>query len=56
MIVELGHFALILALSVAVIQSVLSVVDFKGRDMALIGKPDGKIVGGPDIWSDAEGD
>lgn len=40
----------------AVIQAVLSAVDFKGRDMGLIGKLDGKIVGGPEIWSDAEGD
>jgi polyphosphate kinase len=39
----------------AVIQAVLSVVDFKGRDAALIGKPDDRIAGGPEIWSDTEG-
>jgi polyphosphate kinase len=40
----------------AVIQSVLSAVAYQGRDDAVIGKADGKIVGGPEIWSDAEGD
>jgi polyphosphate kinase 2 len=40
----------------AVIQTVLRSVDFQGRDDAVIGTPDPAVVGGPEIWSDAEGD
>jgi polyphosphate kinase 2 len=40
----------------AVIQTVLAQVDFKGRDMEVIGTPHPGIVGGPEIWTDAEGD
>ncbi|MGQ0566177.1 MAG: polyphosphate kinase 2 [Gemmobacter sp.] len=40
----------------AVIQTVLARVDFDGRDMGLIGTPEPGITGGPEIWSDAEGD
>ena len=38
-----------------VIQTVLAAVDFAGRDKDLAA-PDAKIVGGPGIWSDADGD
>jgi len=41
---------------IAVIQTVLGQVDFKGRDMDVIGAPAAGIVGGPDTWTDAEGD
>ncbi len=34
---------------IAAIQTVLQAVDFKGRDLALIGTPDGKICGGPEL-------
>ncbi len=41
---------------IAVIQTILRSVDFAGRDDQAIGAPDPGIVGGPEIWSDAEGD
>lgn len=41
---------------IAAIQTVLRAVDFKGRDMAVIGKPDDKICGGPEMWSDQSDD
>jgi polyphosphate kinase 2 len=40
----------------AVIRKLLSSVDYKGRDEAVVGKPDARITGGPDIWSDGDGD
>jgi polyphosphate kinase 2 len=40
----------------AVIQTVLGRIEFAGRDAGLIGAPPAGIVGGPEIWSDAEGD
>jgi polyphosphate kinase 2 len=39
-----------------VIRKILSSVDYKGRDDAVVGTPDPKVVGGPDIWSDGDGD
>lgn len=33
------------------VQVVLSALDYKGRDAGVIGTPDPKIVGGPDIWN-----
>ena len=41
---------------IAVIQSLLRAVAFKGRDDKLIGLPDASIVGGPEIWSDGADD
>lgn len=35
---------------IAVIQTILHAVDFPGRDLALIGTPDPRILGGPEIW------
>ena len=35
----------------AVIQSILSGLEFEGKDASLIGKPDELICGGPDIWN-----
>jgi polyphosphate kinase 2 len=40
----------------AVIRKVLSTVDYAGKDAAVVGLPDPRIVGGPEIWSDADGD
>jgi polyphosphate kinase 2 len=40
----------------AVIQTVLARIEYKGRDPGLIGVPPAGIVGGPEIWTDAEGD
>jgi polyphosphate kinase 2 len=40
----------------AVIRKVLSAVDYAGKDAAVVGLPDPRIVGGPEIWSDADGD
>nr|WP_155094908.1 polyphosphate kinase 2 [Paracoccus aestuariivivens] len=37
---------------IAAIQTILHAVDFHGRDDALIGQPDPKIVGGPEILTD----
>ena len=34
---------------IAAVQTVLHAVDFKGRDLALIGTPDPAICGGPDL-------
>jgi polyphosphate kinase len=39
-----------------VIRKILSSVDYKGRDDAVVGVPDARVVGGPDIWSDGDGD
>ncbi len=39
-----------------VIRKILSSVDYTGRDDAVVGVPDPKVVGGPDIWSDGRGD
>ena len=41
---------------IAVIQSLLRAIAFEGRDDKVIGMPDPKIVGGPEIWSDDEND
>ncbi len=38
---------------IAVIQTILGAVDYKGRDKAAIGKIDGKICGGPGLRPDA---
>ncbi len=38
---------------IAVIQTILAAVDYKGRDAAAIGKIDGKICGGPGLRPDA---
>lgn len=40
----------------AVIRKLLSSVDYKGKDETVVGKPDPRIVGGPEIWSDGDGD
>jgi polyphosphate kinase len=34
---------------IAAIQTILSAVDYPGKDKAAVGKPDGKICGGPDL-------
>ncbi|WP_224814942.1 polyphosphate kinase 2 [Hasllibacter sp. MH4015] len=36
----------------AVIRSVLQHLDYDGKDKELVGAPDPKITGGPDMWSD----
>ena len=41
---------------IAVIQTLLHAIPYVGRDEAAIGKPDPKIVGGPEIWSDGADD
>lgn len=40
----------------AVIRKVLSCIDYQGRDAAVVGQPDPRITGGPEIWSDGDGD
>jgi len=35
----------------AVIRTILSGVDYAGKDAALVGQPDPKIAGGPEIWN-----
>ncbi|SHJ21880.1 polyphosphate kinase 2 [Wenxinia saemankumensis] len=37
----------------AVIRSVLLGLDYEGRDLAAIGTPDPKVIGGPDLWTAA---
>lgn len=39
-----------------VIRTILSSVVYAGRDDAVVGVPDPRVVGGPDIWSDGDGD
>ena len=34
----------------AAIRSVLSALDYDGKDATVVGKPDSKVAGGPDIW------
>ncbi|MGB8814538.1 MAG: polyphosphate kinase 2 [Paracoccaceae bacterium] len=41
---------------IAAIQTVLHAIDYKGKDTKIIGKPDDKICGGPDMWSDRSDD
>ncbi|WP_151717442.1 polyphosphate kinase 2 [Gemmobacter serpentinus] len=41
---------------IAVIQTILHALEFKGKDTRSIGKPDPAICGGPELWSDAEND
>ncbi|MBL8561251.1 MAG: polyphosphate kinase 2 [Gemmobacter sp.] len=40
----------------AVIQTILQAVEFKGKDSKAIGQPDPLICGGPEMWSDGEND
>lgn len=41
---------------IAAIQTVLGAVDFADRDMAVIGRPDPLICGGPELWTPDEND
>lgn len=41
---------------IEVIRKILSSVDYRGRDNAVVGLPDARVVGGPEIWSDGDGD
>ena len=41
---------------IAVIQTVLHALEFKGKDAKAIGQPDPTICGGPELWSDGEND
>jgi hypothetical protein len=41
---------------IAVIQTVLHALEFKGKDAKAIGQPDPAICGGPELWSDGEND
>ncbi|HMO09474.1 MAG TPA: polyphosphate kinase 2 [Paracoccaceae bacterium] len=41
---------------IAVVQTILHAVEFPGRDLEAVGRPDPKIVGGPEIWTADEND